>query len=208
MSTYLKAYMKQFKKIFQLPLDLQPKDYLPRLDLQGEVDIVTFDPADEKDGKIGDSLVIEHRHIPNTVVDGGEIWIAELLANELVGGGALPTALSDGLGYIHVGTSGTPPAFGDFSVSVGGISGNFYQTTVRDVKDPDYNELTVISTFTTGEGNGSLLEAGIFSTDTSPSSKTDSPARMFSRTTFALVTKTTFISMAFQWTIKIGTLGA
>ena len=51
------------------------------LTLEGRLDIFLMDP---KTGEI-----VEERHIHNTIVDGGEIWVAELLCGQEYGDSVL-----------------------------------------------------------------------------------------------------------------------
>lgn len=175
--------------------------------LVGALDIYMTEP---KTGK-----VVEERHIKNDIVDGGEIWIAELLAGEdLAGVGLVYTAgeLGAGLQYVQIGTSGAATTQGMFSMqNTSGITGsaNSYYTQITapgmDVASPG-NQIVARGTFTTDEGNGALQEAGLFSDSTEPGSKTDTASRMFNRTTFATINKSTSFELTFQWTVTIGTV--
>ena len=192
---------------------IRPVDWVPRRMLQGEAEIWIYEPGMmKKAGIISERHLQEHRYIPNTVVDGGEIWITELLGGEDTGGTTLLYAsagdLGLGLQYISVGESGTGTTSGTYEL-LAIVTTNPTIVVDNDIKDtPNFNELVVTATFGTNDGNGSLLEAGIFSGTTAPGSKTDTTSRMFNRTTFGQITKTTSFDLTLQWTIKIGTMGA
>lgn len=209
MNDYLKAYMKQFRRAFEVSPVMKAEDSIPRLSMLGEVDIITFDPADEKNGKVSDNFVIEHKFIPNTVVDAGEIWIAELLAGEFTGDSTMSYGtgfMGWGVQYLQVGTTSSAPVFSNYNVNVSSVTNLAYVVTVNDIVVN--NEVIYVATFGTANGNGVLVEAGLFSASSVPGSSTDTASRMLSRTTFAEINKTESISMAFQWTVKVGTLGS
>ena len=175
--------------------------------LVGAVDIYMTEP---KTGK-----VVEERHIKNDIVDGGEIWIAELLAGEDLSGSTLSYAagkLGFGLQYVQVGSDGTQSAQTYYKMqSTSGITGsaNSYWSQITapgmDVASPG-NQIVARGTFVTAEGNGALQEAGLFSNSTEPGSITDTASRMFNRTTFATINKSVSFELTFQWTITIGTV--
>ncbi len=175
--------------------------------LVGALDIYMTEP---KTGK-----VVEERHIKNDIVDGGEIWIAELLAGEDLAGIQLSYATGElgyGLQYVHVGSDGTQSSETYYKMqSTSGITGssNSYWSQITaggmDVASPG-NEIVARGTFPTTEGNGTLQEAGLFSNSTEPGSSTDTSSRMFNRTTFATINKSVSFELTFQWTVTIGTV--
>jgi len=174
------------------------------LKLTGALDIYM---VDEKTGK-----VVEERHIKNDIVDSGEIWIAELLANEYLDDSAMDQgagAIGNGLQYIHIGTSSSPTTQGMFNLQgYTGITTYYVSCTgSRDVQSPG-NKIVATGTYATDVGNGTLHEAGLFSTSigTDISTMTSHTGRMFNRTTFATITKTTDFSLTLQWTITIGSV--
>jgi len=152
--------------------------------------------------------IVEERHTPNDVIDGGEIWIAELLAGEEYGGAGLTYSagnLGHGLQYTQIGIDGAATTQGMFDLeSKSGITTN-YETTENDVSTPG-NVIVATSTFSTGIGNGALQEAGLFSNSGDPASSTATDVRMFNRVNFATINKSTSFQLTFQWTITIGTV--
>ena len=175
--------------------------------LVGALDVYMTEP---KTGRI-----VEERHVKNDIVDGGEIWIAELLAGEELAGSQVSYdtgELGYGLQYVQVGSDGTQSAQTFFSMqSTSGITGdsNTYWSQITaggmDVASPG-NEIVARGTFVQGEGNGALQEAGLFSNSTEPGSSTDTVSRMFNRTTFATINKSSSFELTFQWTITIGSV--
>lgn len=169
------------------------------------------------------NLIKQHEHVANDVVDGGEIWIAELLAQLDNDNSAFGSPLNAGLQFIAVGIDGT------YNVdATPGVDQNDYRLTdhlfskVDDYKDFDQgaanaNAFTIGVTFAIGEANGALKEAGIFAlTQTGtgsapagvPANEKASNNRMFNRTTFSVITKTSSFALTIQWTITIGSLDA
>lgn len=172
-----------------------------RVPLFGKLDLFLQDPITKK--------VVESRHTPNDIVDGGEIWIAELLGGEEYGGTTLTYSagnLGYGLQYNQVGSDGAATTQGMFGmVSTSGITGNYFQATTNDVASPG-NEVVATATYSTSNGNGALKEAGLFSSSALPSTSTDTASRMFNRVNFATINKTDSFQLTLQWTITIGTV--
>lgn len=171
-----------------------------KLKIKGELDIWLTN--------IVTGQVAERRHIENTVVDAGEIWVAELLAGEDSSGTALSYGageLGHGLQYIQVGTDETATTQGMFKMQATAMtSGNNY--TSISTESVATNVITVSGKFVEADGNAVLNEAGLFSNSGDPSSSTDTSCRMFNRTTFPDITKTTFFQLTLQWTITIGSV--
>lgn len=162
-------------------------------------------------------LIVQHEFIANDVVDGGEIWIAELLAGRDTAGTPLVyTAGNLGLGlqYIAVGTSSVAVTQNDFKLgTLATGTNNSKPATTSFIGAGANNKFTVSVTFLTTEANDAspLREAGIFSDDQDvsvPTSETDVANRMFNRTVFSAITKTTDFELTIQWTIEIGALTA
>lgn len=176
-----------------------------RVPLFGKLDLFLQDPVTKE--------VIEERHTPNDIVDGGEIWIAELLAQEDYSGTPLVYSLGGlgyGIQYNHVGIGGAATTQGMYKMqNTSGITTNYYQscTGSRDVSSPGH---IVIATATYGvsDGNGALQEAGLFSSSAMPNTSggTATNSRMFNRVNFATINKTDAFQLTFQWTITIGTV--
>ncbi len=151
-------------------------------------------------------------HIKNDIVDGGEIWVAELLAGEEYGGSTLSYSAGElgyGLQYSHIGYGTNPTTQGMYSLqSVSGITTN--TVTVDNDVDTPGNKIISRGTYATDEAisNTDLTEAGVFSSSATPSSSTDTASRMFNRTTFPPISKdtTSDYSLTLQWTITIGTV--
>lgn len=167
----------------------------------GRLDLFLQDPITKK--------VIDERHTPNDIVDGGEIWIAELLGGEEYGGTTLTYSAGNlgwGLQYNQVGVGGAATTQGMFGMqSTSGITGTVYQATANDVASPG-NEVISTATYSTSNGNGALQEAGLFSSSALPVSTTDTSSRMLNRVNFATINKTDSFQLTFQWTITIGTV--
>jgi len=152
------------------------------------------------------------RHIKNLIVDAGEIWVTELLAKEEAGGNALSQGageLGNGLQYVRIGWGTASAATDDYSLeSTGGITMT-YATLDNDVASP-FNKIVARGTYATDEAISatSLAEAGLFSNTSIPTSSTDTSSRMFNRTTFGGISKTSGsdFSLTLQWTITIGTV--
>jgi hypothetical protein len=176
--------------------------------------------------------LVDSRHTPNTVVDGGEILIAELLANSQEGvaphapGASAPNStLKKGLTTIAVGTLDTAVNQADHTLkATTTITGNAYkQIDLVDVGNTGGNNvITLEGTFNTSNGNGALKEAGVFAGETSgglgyvtvvgedgvdePANNLDDDVRMFNRVTFGVITKTSSFSLTLKWTITIGSI--
>lgn len=200
------------------------------------VDFYLHKPLPKKDyksvkEKINDiynlDLLEEHQQVHNDVVDAGEIWITELLANRGNTGAALPSWLVNGLrgsspvaasdrAVIAVGTGGIATAQNDFKLTL--WKDEVECETVFD--GTDKNKIVVSGTFATGQGNGALIEAGIFArrcdanddgTKDQEPDATDKELdvtinRMFNRSFFSVITKTSSFELTIQWTITIGVL--
>jgi len=178
-------------------------DQLPPVKLSGYLDIWMTD------AKTGE--VVETRHVENDIVDAGEIWIAELLAGEYVGGSTMSYSAGElgyGLQYVHVGTDNTAVSQNDYNLATGAITTNYYAALSNDVSGTTNNIIVCTGTFTTDHGNGALYEAGLFSSITAPGSETSESYRMFNRTTFDAINKDTSFQLTLQWTITIGSLTA
>lgn len=152
------------------------------------------------------------RHVKNTIVDGGEIWVAELLAKEQADNTVLSQGageLGDGLQYVQIGWGTASAQTDDYSLqSTGGITMT-YATLDNDVDTP-YNKIISRGTYATDEGISStdLTEAGLFSNTGTPTSSTDTANRMFNRTIFGGISKTSGsdFSLTLQWTMTIGSV--
>lgn len=150
------------------------------------------------------------RHVKNTIVDAGEIWVAEIMAKEESGGDPLSQGageLGNGLQYSQIGWGTSSPATNDYSLqSTGGITMT-YASLDNDVATP-YNKIVCRGTYATDEAISStaLTEAGLFSNTGTPGSSTDTSNRMFNRTTFGGISKTSGsdFSLTLQWTITFG----
>ena len=71
------------------------------------------------------------------------------------------------------------------------------------------NKFIVSTTFATGVANGALTEAGIFAgSNMTGISEVSTTNRMFNRTTFAVINKSSSFQLTIQWTIEIGALTA
>lgn len=152
--------------------------------------------------------IVDERHTPNDIVDGGEIWIAELLAGEAYDGSALTYSagqLGHGLQYTHIGEDGSATTQGMFAMQDTTSVTTFYSSTTNDVDD-NGNKVICTSTYTTADGIGDLQEAGLQCSTNYATSKTDEANRMFNRVNFATIGKTTDFSLTLQWTITIGTV--
>lgn len=161
-------------------------------------------------------LIEQESHVYNTVVDAGEIWIAELLAGRDTGDTPLVyTAGNLGLGfqYIAVGISAAAVTQNDFKLGTLATGTNNCKPSATLFNAGANNKFTVSVTFLTTEANDAspLREAGIFSDDcdtAEPTSETATANRMFNRTVFAAITKTSDFELTIQWTIEIGALTA
>ncbi len=179
--------------------------------LQAEMPLIPIKVVGKLDAFLMDvktGRIVEERHTPNDVIDGGEIWIAELLGGEDYSGVQLTYSagnLGYGLQYTQVGIDGTATTQGMFDLENKSTITTNYVTTENDVSSPG-NVIVATSTFSTGIGNGALQEAGLFSNSGDPASATDTTKRMFNRVNFATINKTTSFQLTFQWTITIGTV--
>lgn len=185
-------------------------ELIPKHFLKGQVEIWMYEPNKERGrGDIPERFVQQHRFIPNSVVDAGEIWIAEFLAGETVAGAALDYT-ADGLGlglqYCSIGTTDVSTTAGTYDLQAIGNTAPTVGVVNAIKADPNENELVVTATFT-GATEGDLFEAGLFSNSSRPGSKTSTTSRMLNRTTFGQISKTSGFNITFQWTIKIGTIG-
>jgi hypothetical protein len=159
-------------------------------------------------------LIVQHEFVPNDVVDAGEIWIAELLADLHVDDSALTTPMKDGLQHIAIGTGSVAVTQNDFDLGTPIAQANASKATTNSFNAGANNKFTVSATFLTTEPTGqpySLREAGIFAMNrntTAPTSETQKTNRMFNRTVFSVITKTTDFELTIQWTIEIGALTA
>ena len=176
------------------------------LELKGRLDIFLMDP------KTGE--VIEERHVHNTIVDGGEIWVAEMLAGEDYANNALSYAAGElgyGVQWFQVGTDPSATVQTDYNVDTSGLTstgaGHSYAVAVgtADIVSPG-NEIVLEATFGTESALGDICECGLFSSSGVPTSSTDTASRMFSRVNFATISKTTAIELGFEWHITIGTV--
>ena len=158
-------------------------------------------------------LLVDVRQIHNDVVDAGEIWIAELLAQKFTDDSAIASPINGGLQYIATGTSSVAVTQNDYKLG----SHLFSKAATVSFNAGANNKFTVSVTFTTSESNGALTEAGIFaavqtgtgaSPTGAPTGETDKSNRMFNRTVFPVITKTTDFELTIQWTIEIGSLTA
>lgn len=161
-------------------------------------------------------LIEQEEHVYNIVKDAGEIWIAELLAGKATDDSVLiygAGQLGWGLQYIAVGTGSGAGDQNDFKLQTLAIGTNNCKPSTNSFNAGANNKFTVSVTFLTTEANDAspLREAGIFLDDcdtTEPTSETDEGNRMFNRTVFAAITKTTDFELTIQWTIEIGSLTA
>lgn len=174
-----------------------------RINMVGRMDAFLMDP------KTGE--VIEERHTKNTIVDGGEIWVAELLTGEEYGDTVLTYGagqLGWGIQYCQVGTDGSATVETSFKVDTTSITGNWYKQMTggdKDIISPG-NEMVLTASFATDEGNGNLQESGLFSNSGVPTSKTDTSSRMFNRVNFATISKDTTFTLTFEWHVTIGSV--
>lgn len=141
------------------------------LKLKGQVSITLYD----RNGNIKDA-----RNIPNLVVTAGKNYIA----SRMVG------TASDIMSHMGIGTSSASPVAGDTALTT--------PTGTRvalDTFDATTNTVTGTATFASGNGTGSIQEAGIFNDVTA--------GTMLCRTTFPVVTKGAGDSIAITWTITV-----
>ena len=141
------------------------------LKFKGQVSITLYD----RNGNVKDA-----RNIPNLVVTAGKNYIA----SRMVG------TASDIMSHMGIGTSAASPAAGDTALTTPtgtrAALTSFSATT---------NVVTSTATFESGNGTGSIQEAGIFNASTS--------GTMLCRTTFPVVTKGAGDSIAITWTITV-----
>lgn len=170
----------------------------------GRLDAFLMDPETDE--------IVQEVHTPNTVVDGGEILIAELLAGEDLGGTGLSYAgagdLGLGLQFCQVGVDGSDTTQGMYGmIDTSGITTNNYTSLTLDIASPG-NIITAASQFTYNDGNHTtgLREAGLFTNTSAPSSKTDTSSRMFNRVNFATINKNDSYQLTLNWTITIGSV--
>lgn len=159
--------------------------------------------------------IVDHQFVSNDVVDAGEIWIAELLAQRYVStDGVIGTPLSGALQFIAVGIGVTAVTQNDIKLVDHLFSKASTTTFVGGGAD---NKFLVSVTFTTGEANGALTEAGIFAliqTGTGgsptgvPTAEDSINNRIFNRTVFSVINKTSDFQLTIQWTIEVGALTA
>lgn len=174
-----------------------------RINMVGRMDAFLMD------AKTGE--VIEERHTKNTIVDGGEIWVAELLTGEEYGDTVLTYGAGElgwGIQYCQVGTDGSATQETSFKVDTTSITGDWYKQMTggdRNIISPG-NEMVLTASFTGGEGNGDLRESGLFSNSGVPTSKTDTSSRMFNRVNFATISKDTTFTLTFEWHVTIGSV--
>jgi len=151
------------------------------------------------------------RDVKNTIVDGGEIWVAEIMAGEESGGAGLSYATGElgyGLQYVQIGWGTTSAGTNQTSLqSQAGITVTAASLS-NDVATP-YNKIVCRGTYGTQEGTHnteSISEAGLFSNTSIPTTSTDTASRMFNRTTFGAISKTDLsdFSLTLQWTITFG----
>lgn len=182
------------------------KKIIPRLvgalKMKGKLDVYLIDPVTKE--------IVEERHTKNTVVNEGEKWVAELLANETLAGGSLGTTsgtLGWGFQYVGVGTDASSTTQGMFSLQTAVTGSDAFVTAVNDVATPG-NKIVCYGSYTTAQGIGELKEAGIFSKNTNPNNNhaTSGDCCMFNRSTFPTISKSDAFELTLQWTITIGTV--
>ncbi|MHA2274116.1 MAG: hypothetical protein ACXAC2_00010 [Candidatus Kariarchaeaceae archaeon] len=231
------------KKIRKLRLDLvevlRPKDEpLPqrKIDaelmkefqnlfyIKGQVDLFLHDPllnSQPSYKEIPESLIQKFVHVPNTVVNGGEVWLAELIAHKYVLDDAtLASVLLDGVGGansdVAVGTGSTAVTQADVDIetAISDANGGLQTTTTTFVGTSLDNKFQVSGFYDTtdaylpGDPN-SLREAGLFATNRETvtcSTRTQKTNRMFNRTVYPVISKSDLVQLTIQWTVEVGTV--
>jgi len=228
------------KKIEHLRVEvaelLKPKEYeLKKVDgeilkefrhlfyMKGEVDWILHNPLPKPQPAwmdIPEKYIEAHRFVPNTVVDGGEVWMAEMLAHIYSADNAtLSTPLLNGLQYIQVGTGTTAVAQTDYNLvtPISSANGGIKTTTAtftgtsgaNSFKISGFYDLT--DAYNPGNPNA-LTEGALFATDPSsvtltvPSPSYQKTNRMFNRSVFPAINKTSGVQLTVQWNITIGSL--
>ena len=207
------------------------KQLYSKLGISTNVHIVLHKPYLDDNGKeikppsiqavIDRGLVVEERLVHNEVVDAGEIWMAELLAQRYavddaafdgqnIDAGLQICAVGDGL------QNGTATAVTQNDVDLESfvVADSGGANYVNAFDQSQTNKFSVTVTFLTSEGNGhtgGLVEAGIFAVDpnaTPPTTETQKTNRMFNRTLFTAIQKNSSFQFTLEWTVEIGALTA
>lgn len=206
--------INNFRRPNRVAQHLEPKMLLKFLEMSAEVDIYLHEPIPKLKPfeRIPEIKISEARHAFNDVVDGGEIWIAELLSQLYNTGAAIGTPLSGGLQHIAVGTGSTGVDQIDFDLAIPIAQANASKSATNAFNAGADNKFTCSATFLTTEPTGqpySLVEAGIFAMNrntTPPTASDGITNRMFNRTVFSTITKDSNFELTIQWTIQIGTI--
>jgi len=125
--------------------------------------------------------IVDKRDIPNLVVTTGRNLIRDYLA------GSAPAVPS----HMAVGTGTTAAAAGDTTLGTEIDRKAITQTTTAAA------EVSFLMFLASTEANGNdLTEAGVFTAA--------SGGTMLARTTYAAITKTSLVSITYDWTLSIG----
>lgn len=123
--------------------------------------------------------LVEKRHVPNMVVQGGKNWIVSRMTN----------GTANIMSHMAVGSGNTAPALGQTAM-VNQLARVPF-TSVNVVA----NTVTYVAVFNAGVGTGALVEAGLFNAA--------SGGTMLARTTFGTLTKAAGDVVTVTWTITI-----
>ena len=122
------------------------------IEVKGRLDVFLMD---HETGEI-----VDERHVENTVVDGGEIWVAEILTGQDYGGSVVSYNTGElgwGIQFCHVGSGTGATLQTDYKVNTSGITGSSYsyysQITQgdKDIISPG-NEIVLTASYATDEG--------------------------------------------------------
>lgn len=206
------------------------KKLLESLDISTNVHLVLHKPYLDENGKEARppsidairkrGLIVEERMVHNDVVDAGEIWIAELIAQRYaiddavlgspLDGSLQVCAIGDGLqdGTATATTQNTT----DLESWVDTDSGGANFVIAFDQSQDNKFSVTVIFLTTEANGHtGGLVEAGLFAADpniTACATEDQKTNRMLNRTVFAPIDKNSSFQFTLEWTIEIGALTA
>lgn len=191
--------------------------------IEGIVDLILHDPLSKPQSvhdSIPESLIQTWRHLPNTVVDAGEIWMAELLAHTYKQDDAtLGGVLLDGVGgtssdvAVGTGSVGVTQTDLDLGTPVTDAVGGLQPTATTFIGTDKANKFKVSGFYDVGDASNPdptlLREAALFATNresVAPGPKDKKTQRMFNRTVFAVISKSATTQLTIQWTIEIGSV--
>jgi hypothetical protein len=127
-----------------------------------------------------ENKLIEKIEVPNLVVTTGKAYVASRMI------GTTATVMT----HMAIGTTGTAPAVGDAALGAQISRVSMGTSTLAN------NIVTYSATFGPSDGQGSIVEAGIFNAATG--------GTMLCRTTFPVISKDSNEAIVITWNISVG----